>query len=261
MLGAGLLVFARIDHGANASEIGAPLRPTELLIFGNPKGGTPLMQDRQISGIDLPVKALAWEDGEGIVWLSCNDAHWIAERHGLGEASKQRGRRDRRRHAEGDRCRSRHGPALRTRPALADDLGTVVALTEAAYAPYTIAFGAPPVPVTENYAPRIARGEVTLLDEDGVVAGVLVLERHPEHAMIFSVAVAPAFQGKGFGIALLRYAEKQAFHWTVPEIAALHEFPDGTEHSALHSLRLPRNGPPVQPIPAGLDRCRHGENG
>ena len=88
VLGAGLLVFARIDHGANASEIGAPLRPTELLIFGNPKGGTPLMQERQISGIDLPVKALAWEDGEGIVWLSCNDAHWIAERHGLGEPSK-----------------------------------------------------------------------------------------------------------------------------------------------------------------------------
>ena len=88
VLGAGLLVFARIDHGANASKIGAPLRPTELLIFGNPKGGTPLMQDRQISGIDLPVKALAWEDGEGIVWLSCNDAHWIAERHGLGEPSK-----------------------------------------------------------------------------------------------------------------------------------------------------------------------------
>ena len=87
VLGAGLLVFARIDHGANASEIGAPLRPTELLIFGNPKG-TPLMQERQISGIDLPVKALAWEDGEGIVWLSCNDAHWIAERHGLGEPSK-----------------------------------------------------------------------------------------------------------------------------------------------------------------------------
>ena len=46
------------------------------------------MQDRQISGIDLPVKTLAWEDGEGIVWLSCNDAHWIAERHGLGEPSK-----------------------------------------------------------------------------------------------------------------------------------------------------------------------------
>ena len=88
VLGAGLLVFARIDHGANASEMGAPLRPTELLIFGNPKGGTPLMQERQISGIDLPVKALAWEDGEGIVWLSCNDAHWIAERHGLGEPSK-----------------------------------------------------------------------------------------------------------------------------------------------------------------------------
>jgi uncharacterized protein (DUF302 family) len=85
--GAGLVVFARIDHGAGALEIGGRLRPTELLIFGNPKGGTPLMQDHQIAGIDLPLKALAWEDGEGVVWLSCNDAHWIAERHGLGEAS------------------------------------------------------------------------------------------------------------------------------------------------------------------------------
>jgi uncharacterized protein (DUF302 family) len=84
---AGLLVFARIDHGANAKEIDAPLRPTELLIFGNPKGGTPLMQDRQLSGLDLPMKALAWEDGEGVVWLSYDDAHWIAERHGLGDAS------------------------------------------------------------------------------------------------------------------------------------------------------------------------------
>jgi uncharacterized protein (DUF302 family) len=84
---AGLLVFARIDHAAGARDVGATLRPTELLIFGNPKGGTPLMQDRQLAGIDLPVKALAWEDEHGKVWLSYNDPHWIAERHGLGNAS------------------------------------------------------------------------------------------------------------------------------------------------------------------------------
>jgi uncharacterized protein (DUF302 family) len=89
VLRAGLLVFARIDHAAGARDVGTSLRPTELLIFGNPKGGTPLMQDRQISGIDLPVKALAWKDEAGAVWLSYNDAHWIAGRHGLGEASRQ----------------------------------------------------------------------------------------------------------------------------------------------------------------------------
>lgn len=85
---AGLRVFARVDHAAGAREVGASLRPTELLIFGNPKGGTPLMQDRQLAGIDLPVKALAWEDAQGKVWLSYNDAHWLAERHGLGEGSR-----------------------------------------------------------------------------------------------------------------------------------------------------------------------------
>ncbi|MFE0015557.1 DUF302 domain-containing protein [Mesorhizobium sp. NPDC059054] len=57
------------------------------MIFGNPKGGTPLMQDKQIAGIDLPVKALAWEDEAGKVWLSYNAANWIAARHGLGDAS------------------------------------------------------------------------------------------------------------------------------------------------------------------------------
>jgi len=84
----GLSVFARIDHAAGARDVGASLRPTELLIFGNPKGGTPLMQDQQLAGIDLPVKALAWEDEQGKVWLSYNDAQWIAQRHGLGDASK-----------------------------------------------------------------------------------------------------------------------------------------------------------------------------
>ncbi|MGX7872981.1 DUF302 domain-containing protein [Mesorhizobium sp. ORM6] len=85
---AGLSVFARIDHAAGARDVGALLRPTELLIFGNPKGGTPLMQDRQLAGIDLPVKALAWEDEQGKIWLSYNDAHWIAGRHNMGDASR-----------------------------------------------------------------------------------------------------------------------------------------------------------------------------
>jgi ribosomal protein S18 acetylase RimI-like enzyme len=104
------------------------------------------------------------------------------------------------------------------RPALADDLSAVIALTEAAYAPYTAAFGSPPLPVTENYAPRIARGEVVLLEDDREVAGLLVLERHAEHALIFSVAVAPDFQRKGLGVRLLRHAEDQARQWAVPEV-------------------------------------------
>ena len=85
---AGLLVFARIDHAGNAAQAGTRLRPTELLIFGNPRGGTPLMQDRQTSGIDLPVKALAWQDANGDVWLTYNDAAWLAARHQLGTASE-----------------------------------------------------------------------------------------------------------------------------------------------------------------------------
>jgi uncharacterized protein (DUF302 family) len=84
---AGLLVFARINHGSLAEEVGLGLRPTELLIFGHPKGGTPLMQDKQTAGIDLPVKALAWEDEEGAVWLTYNEAAWLATRHELGAAS------------------------------------------------------------------------------------------------------------------------------------------------------------------------------
>jgi uncharacterized protein (DUF302 family) len=84
---AGLQVFARIDHGGNAIAIGMPLRPTELLIFGNPAGGTPLMLDRQTAGIDLPLKALAWEDDQGRTWLTYNQARWIAQRHGLSAAS------------------------------------------------------------------------------------------------------------------------------------------------------------------------------
>jgi uncharacterized protein (DUF302 family) len=77
----GMTVFARIDHAAGAKDVGMVLRPTELLIFGNAKAGTPLMQSRQTIGIDLPLKALAWEDAAGKVWLSCNDPAWLAARH------------------------------------------------------------------------------------------------------------------------------------------------------------------------------------
>lgn len=83
----GLNVFARIDHAAGAAKVSMPLRPTELLIFGNPMGGTPLMQDQQTAGIDLPIKALSWEDANGKVWLTYNDPAWIAERHHLGPTS------------------------------------------------------------------------------------------------------------------------------------------------------------------------------
>ena len=84
---AGMRVFARIDHAAGAAEAGMELRQTELLLLGNPRGGTPLMQDRQTAGIDLPLRALAWEDADGRSWVTTNDAAWIADRHGLGDAS------------------------------------------------------------------------------------------------------------------------------------------------------------------------------
>ena len=78
-----LTIFARIDHAANAREIGMELRPTELLIFGNPNGGTPLMQDKQTAGIDLPLRVLVWQDSDSRVWLSYDDVRWIAKRHAL----------------------------------------------------------------------------------------------------------------------------------------------------------------------------------
>jgi len=79
----GMTVFARIDHAAGATAVGLPLRPTEILIFGNAKGGTPLMQAVQTIGIDLPLKALVWQDAAGDTWLSYNDPDWLAKRHGL----------------------------------------------------------------------------------------------------------------------------------------------------------------------------------
>jgi len=84
----GLLIFARIDHAKGAADVGLPLRPTQLLIFGNPKGGTPLMQDRQIAGLDLPLHALAWQDEAERVWLSYCPGSVIAARHGLTPTSQ-----------------------------------------------------------------------------------------------------------------------------------------------------------------------------
>ena len=83
----GMTVFARIDHAAGAVAVGLPLRPTELLIFGAAKAGTPLMQEDRAVGIDLPLKALVYEDAAGKVWIATNDPHWIARRHGLGAAA------------------------------------------------------------------------------------------------------------------------------------------------------------------------------
>jgi len=80
----GMRVFARIDHAAGATEAGLPLRPTEVLIFGNARGGTPLMQSVQTIGIDLPLKALVWQDAAGVTWLSYNDPAWLAKRHEIG---------------------------------------------------------------------------------------------------------------------------------------------------------------------------------
>jgi uncharacterized protein (DUF302 family) len=80
----GMTVFARIDHAAGAREAQLSLRPSAVLIFGNAKGGTPLMQAAQTIGIDLPLKALVWQDEAGDTWLSYNDPNWLAKRHGLG---------------------------------------------------------------------------------------------------------------------------------------------------------------------------------
>ena len=79
----GFTVFARVDHAAGASKVGETLRPTQLLIFGNPKVGTALMTSSQSIGLDLPIKVLAWEDSEGMVWLAYNEPAYIAERHGI----------------------------------------------------------------------------------------------------------------------------------------------------------------------------------
>ena len=77
----GLKMFARVDHAAGAASVDIDLRPTELIIFGNPNVGAPLMQCNQQVAIDLPQKALIWEDAEGKVWFSYNDPTYLQERH------------------------------------------------------------------------------------------------------------------------------------------------------------------------------------
>ena len=83
----GMTVFAHIDHAAGAAAVGLPLRPTDLLIFGAAKGGTPLMQVAQTIGIDLPLKALVWQDEAGTTFLSYNDPAYLTQRHGLSEST------------------------------------------------------------------------------------------------------------------------------------------------------------------------------
>jgi len=81
-----MTVFARIDHAGAAAVVGLKLAPTELIIFGNARGGTPLMQSVQTIGIDLPLKALVWEDAAGKTWISYNEPKWIVQRHGVANA-------------------------------------------------------------------------------------------------------------------------------------------------------------------------------
>jgi uncharacterized protein (DUF302 family) len=81
----GIKVFAQVDHSGEAEKAGLNMPPTQLLIFGNPKGGTPVMLAAPTAAIDLPWKALAWQDAAGQVWLSYNDAAYIQKRYGLGD--------------------------------------------------------------------------------------------------------------------------------------------------------------------------------
>ncbi len=79
----GMTVFLRVNHSEGARNVGKQLRLTELVIFGNPKVGAPLMQCGQTIGIDLPQKALIWQDENGQVWLTYNDPRYLAKRHGI----------------------------------------------------------------------------------------------------------------------------------------------------------------------------------
>ncbi|HXP69355.1 MAG TPA: DUF302 domain-containing protein [Candidatus Dormibacteraeota bacterium] len=79
----GVAIFALIDHSGEAEKDGLKMRPTQLLIFGNPKGGAPLMLAAPSTAIDLPLKALVWEDADGKVWLSYNSPDYLQQRHGF----------------------------------------------------------------------------------------------------------------------------------------------------------------------------------
>jgi len=81
----GIQVFAHIDHAAGAEKVGMSLRPTQVLIFGNPQAGTPLMQSQQTIGLDLPLRVLVWEDGAGKVWLTYRRPEFLARRHHVAD--------------------------------------------------------------------------------------------------------------------------------------------------------------------------------
>jgi uncharacterized protein (DUF302 family) len=82
----GIELFARIDHAAGARQVGLELRPTQVLIFGNPKAGTPLMQSQQTVGLDLPLRALVWQDEAGKVWLTYRRVADLARQHHVDRA-------------------------------------------------------------------------------------------------------------------------------------------------------------------------------
>jgi uncharacterized protein (DUF302 family) len=85
----GVTIFARIDHASGAASVGMALRPTTLVIFGNPAAGTPFMQTAQTAGIDLPLKVLVWQSVDGHTHLTYNDPAWVAARHGIGDEAQQ----------------------------------------------------------------------------------------------------------------------------------------------------------------------------
>ncbi|GGZ17839.1 DUF302 domain-containing protein [Streptomyces nitrosporeus] len=86
---AGYHVFSRVDHAANAAHAGITLRPTELILFGDPRVGTELMLDQQRAGLDLPSKILVWQDEQDKVWLTYSTAAWLIQRHGLGDGGSE----------------------------------------------------------------------------------------------------------------------------------------------------------------------------
>ncbi len=81
-----IIVFARIDFSADAARAGLTMRPEQLLIFGNPKAGTPLMQAAPVAGLDLPLKALVWEDADHRTWIAYNDPQYVLRRHALASS-------------------------------------------------------------------------------------------------------------------------------------------------------------------------------
>ncbi|HEV7305103.1 GNAT family N-acetyltransferase [Ensifer sp.] len=99
-----------------------------------------------------------------------------------------------------------------------DDLAAVLSVTSAAYEPYRALLGSPPLPMTEDYVPRIGRREVWVCEDEATISALAVIERHADHLMIFSLAVAPAFQGQGLGVGLLKFADGKAADWALPEV-------------------------------------------